>query len=756
MEGTVKQVDNVQGDHTAGQAADVALDPGAADAVVLPFPGAEDREHRSGEERAVRRNTVDEDTEGLTDSAPDGRQRHAPAMPPTAWPARRSDWSGRPRPGGACGPGWPASTRPGRARRSARCSSRSSPSTGPATRRPTSACCSAPTTWPSSGTTGNTASPATPTSPTRWPSRPSSPSSAWTPPRWSPRCCTTRSRTPTTRSSGCRPTSAARSSLLVDGVTKLDRVKLGDAAKAETIRKMVVAMAKDPRVLVIKLADRLHNMRTLTFLPRPKQEQKARETLEILAPLAHRLGMNTIKWELEDLAFRTLFPKRFEEINRLIGEHTPQRDSLLRQVTQRVAVDLKAAKIRAEVTGRPKHLYSVYQKMIVRGREFADIYDLVGVRILVDTVRDCYAALGVIHANWQPVPGRFKDYIAMPKFNMYQSLHTTVIGPTGKPVELQIRTYAMHRTAEYGIAAHWRYKETKGTPVAAHAGAHRRDDLAAPAAGLAAGGQRPERVPRRAALRPVQPGGLRLHAEGRRDRADHRLDPGRLRLRRAHRGRAQVHRRARQRQAGAAGERAVQRRRDRDLHLEVGDGRAEPGLAGLRQEPAGAHQDPAVLQQGAPRRGDRGRQGRDRQGDAQAGPPAAAAAHVRVADDHRAGAAPRRRGRALRGRRRRSGLGAVGRPAPRRRLRRRGGRGRGHRRDGDPDPAAAHAHGRHRSRCRGARRRRRVGQAGPLLHAGPGRRRVRLRDPLGRGQRAPRRLRQRRPTSWSSRSGCSR
>ncbi|RZU49001.1 GTP pyrophosphokinase [Krasilnikovia cinnamomea] len=253
--------------------------------------------------------------------------------------------------------------------------------------------------------------------------------------------------------------------LLVDGVTKLDRVKLGDAAKAETIRKMVVAMAKDPRVLVIKLADRLHNMRTLTFLPRAKQEQKAKETLEILAPLAHRLGMNTIKWELEDLAFGTLFPKRFEEINRLIGEHQPQREALLRQVTQRVQLDLKSAKIKAEVTGRPKHLYSIYQKMIVRGRDFNDIYDLVGVRILVDTVRDCYAALGVIHANWQPVPGRFKDYIAMPKFNMYQSLHTTVIGPTGKPVEMQIRTFAMHRTAEFGIAAHWKYKEQKGATI---------------------------------------------------------------------------------------------------------------------------------------------------------------------------------------------------------------------------------------------------------------------------------------------------
>ncbi|WP_435817856.1 RelA/SpoT family protein [Micromonospora chersina] len=253
--------------------------------------------------------------------------------------------------------------------------------------------------------------------------------------------------------------------LLVDGVTKLDEAKLGDAAEAETVRKMVVAMAKDPRVLIIKLAVRLHDMRTLTFLPRPKQEQKAKETLEILAPLAHRLGMNVVKWELEDLAFGTLFPKRFEEINRLIGEHQPQREALLRQVTQKVGTDLKAAKIKAKVTGRPKHLYAIYQNMIVRGRDFNDIYDLVGVRILVDTVRDCYAALGVIHANWQPVPGRIKDYIAMPKFNMYQALHTTVIGPSGRPVEMQIRTYAMHRTAEFGLAAHWKYKEHKGAQI---------------------------------------------------------------------------------------------------------------------------------------------------------------------------------------------------------------------------------------------------------------------------------------------------
>ncbi len=246
---------------------------------------------------------------------------------------------------------------------------------------------------------------------------------------------------------------------LVDGVTKLDKVKFGEATEAETVRKMVVAMARDIRVLVIKLADRLHNMRTLRFLPREKGARKARETLEIYAPLAHRLGMNTIKWELEDLAFATMYPKRYEEIARLVSERAPRRDVYLQEVIENVSTDLRGAKIKSSVTGRPKHYYSIYQKMIGRDVGFDDIYDLVGIRVLVDTVRDCYAALGTMHARWNPVPGRFKDYIAMPKFNMYQSLHTTVIGPEGKPVELQIRTWAMHRRAEYGIAAHWKYKE---------------------------------------------------------------------------------------------------------------------------------------------------------------------------------------------------------------------------------------------------------------------------------------------------------
>jgi GTP pyrophosphokinase len=247
-------------------------------------------------------------------------------------------------------------------------------------------------------------------------------------------------------------------SRLVDGVTKLDKVRYGESAEAETIRKMVVAMARDPRVLIVKLADRLHNIRTVAWLPPDKQQRMARQTLEIYAPLAHRLGMNAIKWELEDLSFATLYPKRYDEIVRLVAERAPSREVYLAGVTERVLAELRNAKLKTTVIGRPKHYYSIYQKMIVRGRDFDDIHDLIGLRITVETERDCYAALGVIHTMWSPVPGRFKDYIAMPKFNLYQSLHTTVIGPQGKPVEVQIRTTQMHRRAEYGIAAHWKYK----------------------------------------------------------------------------------------------------------------------------------------------------------------------------------------------------------------------------------------------------------------------------------------------------------
>ena len=246
---------------------------------------------------------------------------------------------------------------------------------------------------------------------------------------------------------------------LVDGVTKLDKLIYGPTAEAETVRKMVVAMSRDIRVLVIKLADRLHNARTWKYVSAENAERKARETLDIYAPLAHRLGMNAIKWELEDLAFEVLEPKKFEEITRLVAERSPSREALSDDVVALVEEDLKRDGIEATVTGRQKHFYSVYQKMVVRGREFNDIYDLVGIRVLVDDVRDCYAVLGSIHARWSPVPGRFKDYIAMPKFNLYQSLHTTVIGPSGKAIEIQIRTFDMHARAEYGIAAHWKYKQ---------------------------------------------------------------------------------------------------------------------------------------------------------------------------------------------------------------------------------------------------------------------------------------------------------
>ena len=250
--------------------------------------------------------------------------------------------------------------------------------------------------------------------------------------------------------------------MLVDGVTKLDKVKFGADAQAETVRKMVVAMSKDIRVLVIKLADRLHNARTWQFVDAEKARKKAQETLEIYAPLAHRLGINTLKWELEDLSFGVLYPKVYEEIVNLVRQRTPKRAEYIESVIDSIEDDLRDNKIKGKVAGRPKQYYSIYQKMVVRGREFDDIYDLVGIRVLVNSVRDCYAVLGAVHARWNPVPGRFKDYIAMPKFNLYQSLHTTVIGPQGRAVEIQIRTHDMHQRAEFGVAAHWKYKEQAG------------------------------------------------------------------------------------------------------------------------------------------------------------------------------------------------------------------------------------------------------------------------------------------------------
>jgi GTP pyrophosphokinase len=256
---------------------------------------------------------------------------------------------------------------------------------------------------------------------------------------------------------------------LVEGVTKLTRIQFQsrEQAQAENYRKMVMAMAEDYRVILIKLADRLHNMRTIEYLGKQKQLQKARETLEVYAPLAHRLGIHTVKWELEDLAFQTLHPRKYSEIESMVNQRRADREKFVQNAGKVLKRELDKVEIPAEISSRAKHFYSIYEKMAKRGKEFNEIYDLTAMRVLVERVgkegeRDCYGALGVIHSIWKPMPGRFKDYIAMPKFNMYRSLHTTVIGPEGKPLEIQLRTIDMHDTAEYGIAAHWLYKGTRG------------------------------------------------------------------------------------------------------------------------------------------------------------------------------------------------------------------------------------------------------------------------------------------------------
>ncbi len=256
---------------------------------------------------------------------------------------------------------------------------------------------------------------------------------------------------------------------LVDGVTKITRIEVENLSdeQAQTIRKMLVAMNKDIRVVVIKLADRLHNMRTLSALGEDRRIFKARETMEIYAPIAHRLGISSIKWELEDLSFYYLEPNRFKQVSRMVAESRTEREAYLNNVIEILYKEMDQVGVDAQIAGRPKHLWSIYRKMTTRGKDFSEIYDLIAVRIIVDTVGDCYSALGAVHSLWQPMPGRFKDYIAMPKFNMYQSLHTTVIGPAGRPLEVQIRTEEMHRMSEYGVAAHWRYKEGGGKVDAA-------------------------------------------------------------------------------------------------------------------------------------------------------------------------------------------------------------------------------------------------------------------------------------------------
>jgi len=253
---------------------------------------------------------------------------------------------------------------------------------------------------------------------------------------------------------------------IVDGVTKLERIRFDskEEQQAATMRKMLVAMAKDLRVLIIKLADRLHNMRTIAAMPLEKQQRIASETLDIYAPLAHRLGMQGLKQQLEDLAFASMYPKRYAELDHLVSSRSPERDVYLAKAMSDVRAKLTDLNIDADVTGRGKHLWSIYEKMIQKGKEFDEIFDIVAIRVVVDSVKDCYAALGCIHGTWKPIVGRFKDYVAMPKFNLYQSLHTTVIGPGGKPLEIQIRTREMHQRAEWGVAAHWAYKDDSEIP----------------------------------------------------------------------------------------------------------------------------------------------------------------------------------------------------------------------------------------------------------------------------------------------------
>ena len=364
---------------------------------------------------------------------------------------------------------------------------------------------------------------------------------------------------------------------LVDGVTKLTGLTFQsrDEAQAENYRKMMVAMATDIRVILIKLADRLHNMRTIDAVPKQKQIEKSRETLDIYAPIAHRLGIHAIKWELEDLSFQALHPRKYREIKGLVAQQRAERERYVNQAGEYLDKELDELGIEAEISGRAKHFYSIYSKMTKKGREFNEIYDLTAMRVIVGSVKDCYGAVGVIHSLWKPLPGRFKDFIAMPKANMYQSLHTTVIGPEGRPLEIQIRTREMHNLAEFGIAAHWMYKEIGG-PDGAPRGAQDPEGKLKWLRSLL-DWQQDEADPREfietLTGRPVRGRGVRVHAQGRGQVAGRGLDPARLRLRDPHRCRSSLRGRQGQRQDRAALLPAAVWRHRRGAHLQA---RARP------------------------------------------------------------------------------------------------------------------------------------------------------------------------------------
>ena len=385
---------------------------------------------------------------------------------------------------------------------------------------------------------------------------------------------------------------------LVEGVTKLTRIHFQsrEQAQAENYRKMIVAMAEDHRVILIKLADRLHNMRTIEYLGKQKQLQKARETLEVYAPLAHRLGIHTIKWELEDLAFQTLHPRKYAEIQAMVNERRAEREKYVDGAGRVLKRELDKVGIPAEISSRAKHFYSIYEKMVKRGKEFNEIYDLTAMRVLVEREgkegeRDCYGALGVIHSLWKPMPGRFKDYVAMPKFNMYRSLHTTVIGPEGKPLEIQVRTT---RHAPHGRArASPRTGSTRARKGKKSSRGRARVDEAARR--LAARGDRLARA--RARLPGAGPRrGLRLHAEGRGEEPPRRLDADRLRLLGAHRRRPPHRRRQGERPHRPAPLPSAERRLRRDPDLEADEPRPVARLALAGRLLARAQQDPAVVQ----------------------------------------------------------------------------------------------------------------------------------------------------------------